>query len=151
VAAYSLPSLVTTEICCAPEITWLLVRIRPSALSTTPEPIPLPCAAVTFTCTTLGNADAAMALTSSVDEPVVEVFAMVELVTDAVTAVGTPAAPMSPPAVPATTAAANAAAVSLVEVRRQNPGALASSSNDPLMAGKSCRVSVMAPLSRREL
>jgi hypothetical protein len=58
---------------------------------------------------------------------------------------------MSPPAVPATTAAANAAAVSLVEVRRQNPGALASSFNDPLMAGKSCRVSVMALLSRREL
>ncbi|CAM5355100.1 hypothetical protein SBADM41S_10432 [Streptomyces badius] len=41
-AVYVLPVERVTWICCAPEMTWLLVTISPSSVITTPEPVDLP-------------------------------------------------------------------------------------------------------------
>ena len=63
-AWYFLPSDVVTVMLWAPSMTCALVRMRPSELRMTPEPIAWPWSVVTLIWTTLGSTFAATALTS---------------------------------------------------------------------------------------
>ena len=100
----------------APATTWLLVRIRPSELMITPEPMPSPFASRTLICTTLGVTFATTADTSVPSVPAVD-----EVVVAEVVAVGwlAPSLPISAPTVPPTPPATSAAAATAATAPRR--------------------------------
>jgi hypothetical protein len=112
-----LPSAKVTVSFSAPETTWLLVRMRPSAPMITPEPTPSAFAVRTFTWTTLSLTFSTTALTSAAVASEVSAVLVAGVAAGVVVSSPPTSAPTTPPTPPAASAAAASSATVLRRTR----------------------------------